>query len=38
MAKLTPYFFSDNAREQAAFYMGALGGEIPGRPQARKRP
>ena len=28
MAKLTPYFFSDNAREQAAFYVWALGGEI----------
>lgn len=28
MAKLTPYFFSQNAREQAAFYVSALGGEI----------
>lgn len=28
MAKLTPYFYSDNAREQAAFYVSALGGEL----------
>lgn len=28
MAKLTPYIYSDNAREQAAFYAKALGGEI----------
>lgn len=28
MAKLTPYFYSENAREQAAFYVSALGGEI----------
>jgi len=28
MAKLTPYFYSHNAREQAAFYVAALGGEI----------
>jgi PhnB protein len=28
MAKLTPYFYSENAREQAAFYISALGGEI----------
>lgn len=28
MARLTPYFYSENAREQAAFYVSALGGEI----------
>lgn len=28
MAKLTPYFYSNNAREQAEFYVSALGGEI----------
>ncbi len=28
MAKLTPYFYSENAREQAAFYIAALGGDI----------
>ncbi|GEO27740.1 VOC family protein [Alicyclobacillus acidoterrestris] len=28
MAKLTPYFYSENAREQASFYIAALGGEI----------
>ena len=28
MAKLTPYFYSENAWEQAAFYIAALGGEI----------
>lgn len=28
MAKLNPYIFSNNAREQAAFYIGALGGEL----------
>lgn len=26
MAKLTPYFYSENAREQAAFYVAALDG------------
>ncbi|MBM7566639.1 VOC family protein [Paenibacillus sacheonensis] len=28
MAQLIPYIYSDDAREQAAFYAGALGGEI----------
>lgn len=28
MAKLRPYIYSDNAREQANFYAEALGGEI----------
>lgn len=28
MAKLTPYFYSDNAVAQAEFYVQALGGEI----------
>ncbi|WP_040952745.1 VOC family protein [Gorillibacterium massiliense] len=28
MAKLTPYFYSNDARGQAAFYVEALGGEI----------
>ncbi|UOQ43856.1 VOC family protein [Halobacillus salinarum] len=28
MAKLTPYLFSSQAREQADFYINALGGEI----------
>ncbi|MDQ1911482.1 VOC family protein [Paenibacillus sp. GD4] len=28
MAKLTPYFFSEDARSQADFYVSALGGEI----------
>ncbi|MFC4303725.1 VOC family protein [Cohnella boryungensis] len=28
MATLTPYIFSQNAREQAAFYVECLGGEI----------
>ncbi|QHW32432.1 VOC family protein [Paenibacillus rhizovicinus] len=28
MAKLTPYIYSSNAREQADFYAKALGGEI----------
>lgn len=28
MAKLVPYLMSDNAREQAQFYVQALGGEI----------
>lgn len=28
MAKLTPYFYSDDARAQANFYVQALGGEI----------
>lgn len=28
MAKLAPYFYSNNAREQANFYVTALGGEI----------
>ncbi|THF72618.1 VOC family protein [Cohnella fermenti] len=28
MAKLTPYFYSEDARTQAQFYVNALGGEI----------
>lgn len=45
MPKLTPYIFSQNAREQSAFYAAALGaelisvrtfGEIPGFPEERK--
>ncbi|UQZ85826.1 hypothetical protein SK3146_05116 [Paenibacillus konkukensis] len=28
MAKLTPYLFSEDAKAQADFYIGALGGEI----------
>ncbi|MFB5192618.1 VOC family protein [Alicyclobacillus fastidiosus] len=28
MAKLTPYFYSEDARAQAQFYVQALGGEI----------
>ena len=28
MAKLTPYFYSNDARTQANFYVQALGGEI----------
>lgn len=28
MAKLTPYFYSNDAKAQAQFYIGALGGEI----------
>lgn len=28
MAKLTPYFYSEDARVQAQFYVQALGGEI----------
>jgi len=28
LAKLTPYLFSGNAREQADFYVEALGGEV----------
>lgn len=28
MAKLTPYFYSEDAKAQAGFYMQALGGEI----------
>jgi len=28
MAKLTPYFYSEDARTQANFYVEALGGEI----------
>ncbi|MFC5653212.1 VOC family protein [Paenibacillus solisilvae] len=28
MAKIRPYIYSGNAREQAAFYVDALGGEI----------
>ncbi|KPV44421.1 VOC family protein [Alicyclobacillus ferrooxydans] len=28
MPKLSPYIFSDNAREQAALYADALGGEV----------
>ena len=28
MPKLSPYIFSNNAREQAAFYTDALGGEV----------
>ncbi|ULL17194.1 VOC family protein [Paenibacillus sp. H1-7] len=28
MAKLTPYFYSEDARAQARFYVEALGGEI----------
>lgn len=28
MAKLTPYFYSEDARAQAQFYIQALGGEI----------
>ncbi|WP_040711136.1 VOC family protein [Paenibacillus curdlanolyticus] len=28
MAKLTPYFYSEDARAQAQFYIDALGGEI----------
>ncbi|RTE08701.1 VOC family protein [Paenibacillus whitsoniae] len=45
MAKLAPYLYSHNAREQAAFYAAALGGEIarvqtygemPGTPDAMK--
>ena len=28
MAKLTPYFYSEDARTQAQFYIQALGGEI----------
>lgn len=45
MPKLTPYIFSQNAREQSDFYAAALGaelisvrtfGEIPGFPEKRK--
>ncbi|MGG1519182.1 VOC family protein [Paenibacillus oryzisoli] len=45
MAKLAPYIYSHNAREQAEFYASALGGEItrlqtyaevPGTPDAMK--
>ncbi len=28
MAKLTPYFYSEDARTQAQFYVDALGGQI----------
>ncbi|WP_336771214.1 VOC family protein [Paenibacillus sp. MMO-58] len=28
MAKLTPYFYSEDAKAQAGFYVQALGGEI----------
>ncbi|GIP40548.1 VOC family protein [Paenibacillus sp. J31TS4] len=28
MAKLTPYFYSEDARAQAQFYIEAMGGEI----------